>query len=78
MGRFRLSRLGLACSECGRLSILEPPAAVVVDSGLLLEGQSAEIRTIYSALLDYAAGTGVTPWEAAYRLLSNALRVESP
>ena len=76
--RFNLRLTRWECAACGRLAVIEPPAVYVLESGLLVEGQAEDVRRLYSLLLDYAAGTGGTPWQAAYRLLLNTLTQPQP
>ena len=71
--RFNLRLTRWECETCGRLAVIEPPAVYVLESGLLVEGSGEDVRKLYNLLLDYAAGTGETPWQSAYRLLLTLL-----
>jgi hypothetical protein len=69
MRRKRLSRLGIVCAECGRLTIAEPANFVLCNEGWILDGDEKTVRDIYSALLEECLGTGETTWVAAARVL---------
>ena len=72
--RYNLRTNTTRCAECGRLSVIEPPAVYLLDSGLLIEGDAETVRQIHQAIRDIALGTGMTTWQTAAILLQEALK----